>query len=130
MENFTQKKEISLIQSIVTKWKEYTAHKIKISKILQEHKTVVENRNVKRGFSVFKRGIEKLKESKMNHQKADLFFYQNTCRKVKAEWMNQVIRNREETQKVVRIRNMRTRKIVTQCWEFMLKKTEVQRAKI
>ena len=51
-------------------------------------------------------------------------------KKLKSAWIDQVLKNRVETQKIVKIRNMRTRKIVTKCWELMLKKTEYQRTKI
>lgn len=38
--------------------------------------------------------------------------------------------NRTETQKITKIRNMRRRKLVSKCWEFMLNKTEDKRMKI
>lgn len=66
----------------------------------------------------------------INNQKAKTHNFLQLAKRIKSAWIDQVLQNRDITQKVVRIRNMRERKIVTKFWESMLKKTESQRAKI
>lgn len=71
-----------------------------------------------------------MKLFKAKNAKADQFHCKNTFKRIKNAWIDIVIKNRSETSRVVKIRNALQRKMITKCWDVMMKKTQNQRAKI
>ena len=130
LENHLRTKEISLTKNILQRWKEYSSEKSRIRAISERLQAKTEIKKVSLGFQDFRKAILKLKEIKAKNKKADLFHNTNLVKAVKSAWVDQVIQNRDITQKVVRIRDMRKRKVISKCWEIMLQKTEDIRAKI
>lgn len=115
---------------MLTQWRDYSKHQTKINRIYKELKAKTDNDKVERGFSRFQKGIEIMKLTKAKNAKADQFYRKNTFKNIKNAWMVIVIKNRSETSRVVKLRNALQRKLITKCWDVMMKKTETQRAKI
>lgn len=125
-----QTKQNIQISNIFTEWKTHTRKQVKINAAYSELKSKVDTARIERGFSRFTTGVKLLQTIKQKNSKADNFYMHTVCKKVNLAWWDRVIENRAETQKLTKIRNMRRRKLVTKCWEFMLDKTEDKRLKI
>lgn len=118
------------MSQILHSWRDLTKSSLKTSLAFKALKSINDARVKERGFSTLLNNIKVLKQNRLLREKADNFYRHNIYTKVKNSWMDIVIDNRVETTKVLKIRRMHNRKLVTKCWEFMLKKTELKRAKI
>ena len=119
-----------MLVNIFEEWSLYAKHSKHINRCYSELKEQVEQARLQRGFCSFIHGVKNTRIIHDKNYRAQQFYKQNMFLKVKSAWLDRVIENRVETQKVVKLRNMRKRKLLTKCWEYMLNKTEDKRLKL
>jgi hypothetical protein len=112
IDNFIHKRETVQKSSIVQEWREYASHKAKISKVYLAYQPEIEQKRKIQGFQRFLSCAKLQKELKLNNQKASEYYYHKTWLKVRTGWIDRVIKNKAETMRVVRIRNMLQKKRV------------------